>query len=70
MPPEALGHGETQRMAAKVPCSVHRCPNGCVHLHIGALTVRLDVEAFRDVATVIGQAAAALARTAPAGRPH
>lgn len=70
MPPEALSRGETQRMAGKAPCSVYRCPHGCVHLQIGALTVRLDMEAFRDVATVIGRAAAALARTAPVGPPH
>jgi hypothetical protein len=70
MPPDTPSHGETQGMGGKAPCSVYRCPHGCVHLQIGALTVRLDVEAFRDVATVIGQAAAALAQTAPASRPH
>lgn len=69
-PPDAPSHRETHRLAKREPCSVYRCPHGCVHLQIGAFTVRLDVEAFRDVATVVGEAAAILAPGAPAARPH
>jgi hypothetical protein len=57
---EAAGHGATERVAGDEVCSVYRCPCGCVHVHVGAFTVRLAPEAFRELASVLGAAAAAL----------
>jgi hypothetical protein len=69
-PPDAVEHGASQRIAGQESYSVYRCTCGCVHVHIGAFTVRLGAEAFLGMATVIGEAASALTPSVPNGRRH
>jgi hypothetical protein len=53
------GHA-LERLAGGDPCSVDRCPRGCIHVHVGTLTMRVSREAFADLVAVVNQAAAAL----------
>jgi hypothetical protein len=37
--------------------SVYRCDQGCLHLQVGNLNVRLEEDEFRELATVVSEAA-------------
>lgn len=63
-------HGATQKLADGEVGSVDRCACGCLHLHIGALTLRLHVDAFQELAGVLGEAARALATSVPSLHRH
>lgn len=49
-------------LAAGRSCRVEQCSHGTVHLTIGALTLRVPVEALSDLAHTLG---AALGRPGP-----
>ena len=36
--------------------SVYRCEQGCLHLQIGSVNLRLEDDEFQDLASVVGQA--------------
>ena len=55
-----------RRLAEGRECSVDRCPAGCLHLHIGAVTVRLSPQALGELTDVLVAARAALAQSAGA----
>jgi hypothetical protein len=63
-------HGPAEKLAGGEVGSVDRCACGCLHLHIGALTLRLHPDAFRELAGVLREAAKALATEAPALPRH
>jgi hypothetical protein len=63
-------HGATEKLAGGEPCSVYRCACGCVHVHIGALTLRLHADTFHELAGVLGDAAQALASALPPQHRH
>ena len=37
--------------------SVYRCEQGCLHLQIGGVNIRLEDEEFHDLSTVVAEAA-------------
>jgi hypothetical protein len=37
--------------------SVYRCEQGCLHLQVGSVNLRLEDDEFRDLASVVGEAA-------------
>lgn len=61
-------HGTLERLAGGSPCSVDRCPCGCIHVHVGTTTMRVSREAFADLVAVVNDASAALGATTQ--RPH
>lgn len=63
------GHGAVEKIAGEDPCAVYRCRCGCLHVHIGAFTVRLASETFQELTAVLNAASLALAGV-PATRPH
>lgn len=65
---EREAHGAAQRVAGDETCSVYRCPCGCVHVHVGAFTLRLAPEAFRGLTGVLLEAAACMADPASSRR--
>jgi hypothetical protein len=65
-----LRHGATEKLAGGEPCSVYRCACGCVHVHIGAVTLRLQPESFHELAGVFSHAAEALATAVPSRHRH
>jgi hypothetical protein len=36
--------------------SVYRCEQGCLHLQVGSVNLRLEDDEFRDLATVVSEA--------------
>ena len=53
------GHGSPERIAEGNLVAVDQCDCGTLHVHIGALTLRLDVPAVRDLLNTLGRALAA-----------
>jgi hypothetical protein len=66
----ALQHGATEKLAGGEPCSVYRCSCGCLHIHIGAVTLRLHGAAFHELAGVFSDAALALRSAVPSPHRH
>jgi hypothetical protein len=66
----ARRHGATETLAGGEAGSVVRCACGCLHVHIGAVTLRLHAETFRELASVFRDAAQALTATVPALHRH
>jgi hypothetical protein len=65
-----MSEHHAERISGDLTCSVHRCECGQIHIHIGAITVRLDAEAFPHLASVLWEAALAFGAGAPeASRP-
>jgi hypothetical protein len=46
-----------QLLAEAGEVSVYRCEQGCLHLQIGSVNLRLEEDEFQDLAAVIGEAA-------------
>jgi hypothetical protein len=65
-----LRHGATEKLAGGEPCSIYRCSCGCLHVHIGAVTLRLHADTFRELASVFSDAAQALAAAVPSLHRH
>jgi hypothetical protein len=63
-------HGATEKLAGGEPCSIYRCSCGCLHVHIGAVTLRLHADTFRALAGVFGDAAQALGSAVPPLHRH
>ncbi len=61
------GRHATERLAGEEAYSVDLCPCGCLHLHLGAITLRLSSLAFTRMAAVMGEAARILSTEAAAG---
>ena len=57
-------HGATEKLAAGASCAIDRCACGCLHVHVGAVTLRLHADTFRELAGVFSDAAQALASAA------
>lgn len=47
----------TERLAGEEAYAVDLCPCGCLHVHMGAVTLRLSALAFERMAAVMGEAA-------------
>jgi hypothetical protein len=45
-----------QLLAEAGEISVYRCEQGCLHLQIGSVNLRLEDDEFQELATVVGQA--------------
>jgi hypothetical protein len=63
-------HGATETLAGGEAGSVVRCACGCLHVHIGAVTLRLHADAFRELASVFRDAAQALTPAVPSLHRH
>lgn len=50
--------------------SVSRCGCGWIHVRIGSVTVRLEPEAFHELASAVADASTALKRDAAPGHTH
>lgn len=46
-----------QVLAEQGDISVYRCDQGCLHLQLGNLNLRLEDDEFQDLIAVIGEAA-------------
>jgi hypothetical protein len=46
-----------QLLAEAGDISVYRCEQGCLHLQIGGVNLRLEDDEFQDLATVVAEAA-------------
>ena len=57
---------QTERLAGEESYSVDLCPCGCLHIHMGAITVRLSALAFDRMTSVMNEAAHVLASDANA----
>ena len=53
-------HNLPERIAEGHIVAVDQCDCGTLHVHIGAVTLRLDLPALRDVLNTLGQALAVL----------
>ena len=60
----------TERLAETEGFSVYRCPCGSLHVHLGAVTLRLSAESFRRAAGVMNEAAHALAQETAVAPTH
>jgi hypothetical protein len=58
----------TQPLASLGPCTVEQCACGVLHVTVGAVTVRLQPETARALATVLDRALAS--RDAPVLQLH
>jgi hypothetical protein len=65
-----MSHGATEKLAGGGPCSIDRCACGCLHVHIGALTLRLHADTFHELLGVLSDAARALALAGAAAHRH
>jgi hypothetical protein len=65
-----LQHGATEKLAGSEPCSVYRCACGCLHVHIGAVTLRLHADTFQQLAGVFSDASRALGSAVPSLHRH
>lgn len=63
-------HGARETLAGGAVGSIDRCACGCLHLHIGALTLRLRADAFEALAGVFSDAARALRSDVPSHHRH
>ncbi|MET0553247.1 MAG: hypothetical protein ABW221_09430 [Vicinamibacteria bacterium] len=63
-------HGATEKLAGGEVGSIDRCACGCLHVHIGAVTLRLHADTFRELASVFRDAAQALTSTVPSLHRH
>jgi hypothetical protein len=66
----AVPHGATEKLAAGEVGSIDRCACGCLHVHIGAVTLRLHADSFHALAGVFSDAARALSSAVPARHRH
>ena len=66
----AARHGATEKLAGGEVGSIDRCACGCLHVHIGAVTLRLHADTFRELASVFRDAAQALTSTVPSLHRH
>jgi len=60
----------TERLAETEGYSVYRCPCGSLHVHLGAVTLRLSAESFRHAAEVMNEALHALSRATVEAPTH
>ena len=51
----------TERLAGEEAYSVDLCPCGCLHVHLGTITLRMSQVAFDRMISVMSEAAEALA---------
>jgi hypothetical protein len=65
-----MSHGTTEKLAGGEPCSIYRCTCGCLHVHIGALTLRLQADTFHELLGVLSDAAQALALAGASAHRH
>jgi len=49
-------HGGLERIAEAGGCSVYRCPGGCLHVQIGATTLRVSAATLGDLSEALAQA--------------
>jgi hypothetical protein len=62
---------QTARLAGEESYAVDLCPCGCLHVHLGAITVRLSALAFDRMKDVMNEAAQILAsETVPRALKH
>jgi hypothetical protein len=54
-----------QLLAEQGDISVYRCDQGCLHLQVGNVNLRLEDDEFQDLITVIGEAAARAGAAVP-----
>lgn len=52
------GHRAPERIAEGNIVAVDQCDCGTLHVHIGAISLRLDVPALRDLLNTLGRALA------------
>lgn len=46
----------TERLAGEEAYAVDLCPCGCLHVHLGAITLRVSAPAFERMVAVMGEA--------------
>jgi hypothetical protein len=54
-----------QVLAEQGDISVYRCDQGCLHLQLGNINLRLEDDEFQDLIAVIGEAALRAGATVP-----
>lgn len=57
MPNPLKDNDPYQLLAEAGDVSVYRCEQGCLHLQIGGVNLRLEDDEFQDLATVVAEAA-------------
>ena len=63
-------HGAAEKLAGGEVGSIDRCACGCLHVHIGAVTLRLHADTFHELAGVFSDAARALQSAVPSPHRH